>query len=116
MNFGRISFVTRGGFGSAFTELVTPELKLDAYPFTRYGTLKARVERVSPDATVDQQRGLVFPVRLKITDQRLMVDGKQAALSPGMSSSAEIVTGTRRVIEYIWSPVARSLREAGRER
>ncbi len=91
-------------------------IKLDAYPFTRYGTLKARVERVSPDATVDQQRGLVFPVRLKITDQRLMVDGKQAALSPGMSSSAEIVTGTRRVIEYIWSPVARSLREAGRER
>jgi hemolysin D len=91
-------------------------IKLEAYPFTRYGVLKARVERVSPDATVDQRRGLVFPVRLTITDRTLMVDGHQAAITPGMTASAEIVTGSRRVIEFLWSPIARSMREAGRER
>ena len=91
-------------------------IKLDAYPFTRYGVLHARVEHVSPDATVDQKRGLVFPVRLTLDTNRLIVDGKPAALSPGMSLQAEIVTGSRRVIEYIWSPVAKTLRQAGRER
>ena len=37
-------------------------------------------------------------------------------LSPGMTATIEIVTGHRRVIEYLWSPVARAVREAGRER
>ena len=68
-------------------------IKLEAYPFTRYGVLHALVERVSPDSTVDQKRGLVFPVRLKITGSSLKVPGSKA-LSPGMSASAEIVTGT----------------------
>ena len=90
-------------------------IKLEAYPFTRYGVLHALVERVSPDSTVDQKRGLVFPVRLKITGSSLKVPGSKA-LSPGMSASAEIVTGTRTVIEYLWSPIAKSLNEAGRER
>jgi hemolysin D len=90
-------------------------IKLDAYPFTRYGTLDGVVERVSPDSTVDQKRGLVFPVRVKLTDTRLLVDGRPAALSPGMSAQVEVVTGRRRVIDYLWSPVAKAAREAGRE-
>ncbi len=91
-------------------------VKLDAYPFTRYGTLEGVVERVSPDSTVDQQRGLVFPVRVQLTHSRLIVDGRQASLSPGMSAQVEVVTGRRRVIDYLWSPVAKAVSEAGRER
>jgi hemolysin D len=90
-------------------------IKLEAYPFTRYGVLHAKVLRVSPDATVDQQRGLVFPVRLSITANAVRVDGGGRILSPGMGATAEIVTGSRRVIEYLWSPLARSFSEAGRE-
>lgn len=91
-------------------------VKLEAYPFTRYGALHARVERISPDATVDERRGLVFPVRVRLLDQTLLVDGRPAAISPGMSVTAEIVTGRRRVIDFLWSPLQRNLREAGRER
>lgn len=91
-------------------------VKLEAYPFTRYGVLHARVERVSPDSTVDQQRGLVFPVRLRITGSRLRVPSGTQVISPGMTASAEIVTGTRTVMDYLWSPIARSLNEAARER
>ena len=91
-------------------------IKLEAYPFTRYDTTRTVVEWVSPDATVDQQRGLVFPVRLRLISNQLLVDGRTARLSPGMMASAEIVTGTRRVINYLWSPVARSFGEAERER
>lgn len=91
-------------------------IKLEAYPFNRYGVLHGQVQRVSPDATVDQQRGLVFPVRFTINSSELSIAGKPAALSPGMNASAEIVTGERRVIEYLWSPLARSFAEAGREK
>ena len=41
---------------------MTAAIKLEAYPFTRYGALQGVVAHVSPDATVDQQRGLVFPI------------------------------------------------------
>ena len=91
-------------------------IKLEAYPFTRYGTLRAKVQRVSPDATVDQQRGLVFPVRLSLAGSALTVEGRRAPISPGMSASAEIRTGSRRVIDYLWSPISRSVQEAARER
>jgi len=78
--------------------------------------LKASVERVSPDATVDQHRGLVFPIRLHLHEKEIKVDGKLANLTAGMSVTAEVVTGRRKVIDYLWSPVAKAVGEAGRER
>ena len=56
-------------------------VKLEAYPFTRYGTLSGQVIQVSPDAIVDEKRGLVFPVRVKLSQTRLRVDERQALLS-----------------------------------
>ncbi len=91
-------------------------VKLEAYPFTRYGTLKGVVEHVSPDATVDEHRGLVFPIRVRITQGDLKVNGQRAVLSPGMAATLEVVTGKRRVIDYLWSPVAKAMHEAGREK
>ncbi len=91
-------------------------VKLDAYPFTRYGTLKGIVIHVSPDATVDQQRGLVFPVRVRLQEKSLIADGRVSDLTAGMSAQVEVITGSRRVVDYLWSPVARVTREAGRER
>ncbi len=91
-------------------------IKLDAYPFTRYGILRGVVEHVSPDATVDDKRGLVFPIQIRLIQFQLKVDGRPPVLSAGMSASLEIVTGKRRVIDYLWSPVAKAMREAGRER
>ena len=91
-------------------------IKLGAYPFMRYGTLEGEVTEISPDAIVDEKRGLVYPARIKILQNRIKVDGKVVMLSSGMSLMAEIVTGRRRVISYLWSPVAKAVREAGRER
>jgi len=59
---------------------------------------------------------LVFLVRVKLLSTRLKVDGRQALLSAGMRASVEIVTGRRRVIDFLWSPVAKAVGEAGRER
>jgi hemolysin D len=91
-------------------------IKLEAYPFTRYGTLEGLVTEISPDAIVDEKRGLVFPARIEVTKKHLRVAKDRLSLSSGMSVSAEIVTGKRRVISYLWSPVAKTMSEAGRER
>lgn len=92
-------------------------VKLEAYPFTRYGSLEGTVEHVSPDATVDDVRGLVFPARVRLTKTQLRMGvGEKAVLQPGMAATVEIVTGRRRVIEYLLSPIAKAVGTAGRER
>jgi hemolysin D len=38
-------------------------VKLEAYPFTRYGYLKGPVDRLAADAVTDESRGLEIRVR-----------------------------------------------------
>jgi hemolysin D len=91
-------------------------VKLEAFPFMRFGHLDGVVEHVSADAMVDQNRGLVYPARVRIDANNIMVDGEPARLVPGMSATVEVKTGKRRIITFITSPIARAVSEAGRER
>ena len=46
----------------------------------------------------------------------LELDGRRFPLAAGMQSNAEILLGTRTVMEYLLSPVRKAWHEAGRER
>jgi hemolysin D len=92
------------------------EVKLETFPFTRYGTVHATVTQLSADAVNDEKRGAIFPATLKLNQTDLDVDGKRIALAPGMNLSAEIKTGKRRVIDYLLSPVQRAGDESLKER
>jgi hemolysin D len=72
------------------------EIKLETFPFTRYGTVHATVKSVSADAVADDKRGAIFPATLQLQDTQLSVEGKKIALAPGMNLTAEIKTGKRR--------------------
>jgi hemolysin D len=91
-------------------------VKLETFPFTRYGTIDARVRTVTADAVVDEKRGAIFPATLALARSAIDVDGKRIHLSPGMNLTAEIKTGKRRVIEYLLSPVQQTLGESLGER
>ena len=82
-------------------------VKFDAFPFTRYGTVDGEVIDVSRDANKDDKLGLIYPVRVRLDAATIDVDGKPVAITPGMAVSAEIITGDRRVIEYVLSPILR---------
>ncbi|MDN0109800.1 HlyD family type I secretion periplasmic adaptor subunit [Yersinia mollaretii] len=92
------------------------EVKVDSFPYTRFGTLAGEVKHVSRDAMEDQQLGLVFPARIRLHRDTLMVAGKPVRLSAGMAVSVEIKTGQRRVIDYLLSPLQEYQSEAMRER
>jgi hemolysin D len=44
------------------------------------------------------------------------IDGRHVTLSPGLSANVEIKTGTRKVIEYVLSPLVRHGQESLHER
>lgn len=92
------------------------EIKLEAFPFTKYGTIPGAVQLVSNDSVEDETFGLVFPARISLAREVINADGKDVRLSPGMSVTAEVKTGQRRVIEYLMAPLLRYRDEAIRER
>ncbi|AVX38162.1 HlyD family type I secretion periplasmic adaptor subunit [Yersinia massiliensis] len=92
------------------------EVKVDSFPYTRFGTLSGEVKHVSRDAMEDQQLGFVFPARIRLHSDTLVVEGKPVRLSAGMAVSVEIKTGQRRVIDYLLSPLQQYQSEAMRER
>ena len=91
-------------------------VKFDAFPFTRYGTVDGEVVDVSRDANKDDKLGLIYPVRVRLEAADIDIEGKRVTIAPGMAVNAEIITGDRRVIEYVLSPILRYRNESARER
>lgn len=114
-------------------------VKIEAFPYTRFGTMPATIVSVAADAIpepdarlmdwepgrIGQARGvgagqqmqeLVFPVILRTKENFIQVHGRPQRLSPGMRVTAEIHTGRRRIIDYVLGPLVEVTSEAGRER
>lgn len=105
------------------------QVKLAAYPFQRHGMLTGKVIRISADATETshapgsgestavQQPFMTYKARLQL-DQQMLNDahGNRLTITPGMQVIAEINQGKRTVLEYLLSPVRKTVHEAGRER
>ncbi|SMG61238.1 HlyD family type I secretion periplasmic adaptor subunit [Paraburkholderia susongensis] len=109
------------------------EIKLETFPYTRYGTIPAKVATITADAVMQDPKApssegsgeyklanpagaAVFPATLALTQNFIDVAGKRIRLMPGMNVTADIVTGRRRVIEYLLSPVQTYAWESMRER
>lgn len=94
----------------------TAQVKIDAFEYAKYGTVPARVIQVSRDAIQDEKRGLIYAVKVVLDTSTMQVNGRSVDLTPGLSAVVEVKTGTRRVIQYILSPLQQHARESLRER
>ncbi|MBP1427789.1 HlyD family type I secretion periplasmic adaptor subunit, partial [Providencia rettgeri] len=92
------------------------EVKIDAFPYTRYGTVEGEVISVSRDSTLDENLGLVFLGQIGLKQKELVVDGESIELTPGLSIVAEIKTDKRRIIDYLLSPINEYTSNAMREK
>ncbi|MGX5800327.1 HlyD family efflux transporter periplasmic adaptor subunit [Bradyrhizobium sp. Arg314] len=122
------------GFVSAGQEA---EIKVDTFNFTRYGLLHGRVLGISRDAVANDRRDdavrdqsstaessttekkdqePAYLARVSLDRTQMQIEGRSADLSPGMSVTVEIKTGSRRIIGYLLSPLLRYRQEIFRER
>lgn len=97
-------------------ERMSAEIKIHTFPFTKYGVIDAEVINVSEDAIVDEKRGLIYRMQLRMAKNTLWVEGKEVKLQPGMAVTAEVRTGERRIIEFFLAPLLRAKSESIRER
>ena len=91
-------------------------IKIESFPYTRYGYLTGRVKTVSHDAVAHEQLGLVYSAIIALDQNTLNIEGKTVRLSAGMNVSAEIKTGKRPVIDYLLSPLKTKIDESFKER
>ena len=96
-------------------------LKLTAFPYQRYGMLEGIVRHMSADATERPDPanagaiGLYYRALVSIDAASAPAGVESQRLVSGMQLAAEIHLGTRTLLEYLLSPVRRTLHEAGRE-
>lgn len=91
-------------------------LKIDSFPYTKYGFINGRILFISKDAVIDEDLGPVYQMRVSMEKDFINVDGQDINLSPGMSVVTEIKTGKRRMIEYILAPFIKYKSESMHER
>lgn len=113
------------------------EVKVDTFPFQKYGSLKGTLLSVSPDAeeknaasrdtdtrsgagssgdpsraAVDNANaGYVYKVRIRTEQSQFTVNGESRPIQAGMTVQADITTDRRRVIEFFLSPVIKYMDE-----
>ncbi len=92
------------------------EVKLEAFPFTRYGTIHGEIQHVSRDAVEDEQQGLIYQAKVALDRQDIVVNGREVNLAAGMNATVEIKTGERPIIEFLLAPLFRYRDEGLRER
>lgn len=90
-------------------------VKLEAFPFTRYGTVPGRVRSISRDAVQDKDLGLVYVVTVALDRDYVMVGGRRQRLAPGLAATADVKTGSRSIISYLLSPLQTTVSQAGKE-
>lgn len=91
-------------------------VKVETFPYTKYGTIDGEITSVSHDAIADEKRGLIYATRVRLERRTIDVDGVDVSLTPGMAVSVEARLGERRLIEYFLSPFLRATSESLRER
>lgn len=79
------------------------EVRIDAYPFTEYGSVKGVISKVGREAFAPEQNTnqTVFPVEVKLDRQFLERKTERLPLVPGMTVMANIKVRQRAPISYI---------------
>ena len=117
-------------------------VKVDAFPFTRFGTVNGHIVQIAREAVEEQDAkrqlvsavsaaneassgsgappgqapNFVFPITIALDQRSISIDGVDIPLSSGMTVVAEIRTGQRRIIDYVLSPLTKISSEAFKER
>jgi adhesin transport system membrane fusion protein len=88
-------------------------VKVTAYDFSVYGGLDATLVDISADTITDQEGETFYRIRLRTDKNNL---GDNQSIIPGMTTSVDILTGQKTVLNYLMKPILKARENALRER
>ena len=87
------------------------EIKLEAYPYNKYGTVKGKVKYISPSSFTTEQLGSVYLVKLDVDDSNPNIN-----VMSGLSGAVEIKIGTQSVMRYFLDPIVKGFGDSMKEK
>lgn len=91
-------------------------LRLEAFPYQRFGRSWGRVTAISPSSHADEEGHHFFLLKIKPESTRLKDEtGKVYEMKPGMNVTADIVTRHKRILSFFTESMHERLDQAMRE-
>ena len=86
-------------------------VKIDTFSFQKYGMIEGKVIHVADDSIEDEKMGPIYEVLIQPQGYFLEYGIEKFAINSGMSITAEVKVGKRRVINFFIYPLIRYLDE-----
>jgi adhesin transport system membrane fusion protein len=83
-------------------------IKISAYDFAIHGGLKGKVVDISPDTITDKKDNTYYLIHVETQKNYLGTKEHPLKIIPGMTASADIVTGKKTIMQYILKPILKS--------
>lgn len=87
------------------------EIKLEAYPYNKYGTVKGTVKYISPSSFQNEKMGSVYLVKLDVDDSNPNIN-----VMSGLSGAVEVKIGTQSVMRYFLDPIVKGFGDSLKEK
>ena len=83
-------------------------VKFSAYDFSIYGGLEGKVTQISADTIKDERGEIFYTIRILTARNYLGTEDKPLKIIPGMTTTVDIVTGKKTVMDYILKPITKT--------
>lgn len=83
-------------------------VKVTAYDFSIYGSLRGKVVTISPDTVTDKNDNVYYVVKIQTNQKTLGTEEKPLKILPGMTVNVDIITGQKTILEYILKPILKA--------
>lgn len=87
------------------------EIKLEAYPYNKYGTVKGKVKYISPSSFQNEKLGSVYLVKLDVDDSNPNIN-----VMSGLSGAVEVKIGTQSIMRYFLDPIVKGFGNSMKEK
>ena len=87
------------------------EIKLEAYPYNKYGTVKGKVKYISPSSFQNDKLGSVYLVKLDVDESNPNIN-----VMSGLSGAVEVKIGRQSVMRYFLDPIVKGFGDSMKEK
>lgn len=92
-------------------------VRITAFDFSIYGSLRGKVVTVSPDSITDPNtKETYYTVMVQTKESALRARGELLPIMPGMIATVDIITGAKSILQYLLKPIVKAKDSALRER
>lgn len=91
-------------------------IKVTTYDFARYGSIMGKLEKLSASTFLNEKGEPFFKAQVSLDHNYVGSDPNNFGVTPGMTVSAEIITGDKTLFQYMLKPIFTQLQQSFHER